>query len=266
MAHLKCFVASAFGQDDVDQLYTKAIRPVFKDLGVEPLRVDHVEHNDDIDDKMFALLEQCDLCLTDLTYARPSAYFEAGYADGSGRPVIYTARSDHFRAVDSDPAGNLRIHFDLQMKNVISWVGPAAAAYKQLKSAGFRVPPDKKGELAKYGTAFTLQRTHKSRLQGITFLAVPAFNREIARKKLWHIFLRFPSFQSDSVSHRVFVVANLKSIAHQTLSALLPNCSAKAEKIFSDTDDPTRILAVIDGVKGIEDLKERLAILLDVVS
>lgn len=118
---MKCFVASAFGKEDVDAIFDKCISPTLKKLSIKPMRVDRVEHNDDIDNKIMALLEEANLAIADLTYARPSVYFEAGYAAGRGKPVIYIARGDHFRARDNDPEGLLRVHFDLQMKNIISW-------------------------------------------------------------------------------------------------------------------------------------------------
>jgi hypothetical protein len=75
---------------------------------------------------------QADFCIADLTYARPSVYYEAGYLTGSDKPVIFVARSDHFRARDSDPEGNLRVHFDLQMKNIIAWNAPNKTFQRRL--------------------------------------------------------------------------------------------------------------------------------------
>jgi nucleoside 2-deoxyribosyltransferase len=121
---MKCFIASAFDRNDVDALYDQGIVPVLRKLRITPTRVDRVEHNDDIDDRIFALIEEAQFCIADLTYARPSVYYEAGYAFGSGKPVIYTARQDHFRAREDDTVGNLRVHFDLQMKNIIPWGEP----------------------------------------------------------------------------------------------------------------------------------------------
>lgn len=130
---MKCFVASAFGRNDVDAIYDKVIRPVLRGLKITALRVDRVEHNDDIDDKIFELLDQSDFCIADLTYARPSVYYEAGYAFGSGKPVVYLARRDHFSAQNDDAYGNLRVHFDLQMKNIIPWGAPNKSLEQQLR-------------------------------------------------------------------------------------------------------------------------------------
>jgi nucleoside 2-deoxyribosyltransferase len=121
---MKCFIASAFGHDDVDAIYDRCIVPILRKLSVMPLRVDRVEHNEDIDKKIFELLDSADFAIADLTYARPSVYYEAGYASGKSKPVVYIAKRDHFKARDDDPYGNFRVHFDLQMKNIISWAEP----------------------------------------------------------------------------------------------------------------------------------------------
>jgi nucleoside 2-deoxyribosyltransferase len=78
-AKLRCFVAMAFGQEDTD--------------GINAQRVDRIEHNDKIDTKIISEIEAADLVTADLTYARPSVYFEAGYAQRA-IPVIFTARPD----------------------------------------------------------------------------------------------------------------------------------------------------------------------------
>jgi hypothetical protein len=129
---LRCFVASALGYDDVDRVYLKLIKPTLGPLHVAVSRVDRVDHNDDIDDKIMELLTAADFCIADLTHARPSVYYEAGYAMAT-KPVIFIARKDHFKARDNDPAGNFRVHFDLQMKNIIPWGGSDANFKARLK-------------------------------------------------------------------------------------------------------------------------------------
>ena len=118
---MKCFIASAFGHSDVDQRYDKVVKHVLQDAGIEALRVDRVQHNEDIDDKIVQLMKEADFCIADLTYARPSVYYVAGYIQGADKPIIYTARTDHFRQRDQDEHGNLAIHFDLRMRNIIGW-------------------------------------------------------------------------------------------------------------------------------------------------
>jgi len=118
---ISCFVACAFGKDDVDEIYENAILPVLKLMEIKPYRVDQIEHNDDIDNKIIELISKCDICIADLTYARPSVYYEAGYFTGLGKSVIFIARKDHFSSKAEDVYGNFKVHFDLQMKNIIPW-------------------------------------------------------------------------------------------------------------------------------------------------
>jgi nucleoside 2-deoxyribosyltransferase len=114
-------VACAFGKDEVDEIYQNAVLPVLKSMEITPCRVDQIEHNDDIDNKIIELISKCDVCIADLTYARPSVYYEAGYFTGLKKSVIYIARKDHFSPKAEDVYGNFKVHFDLQMKNIIPW-------------------------------------------------------------------------------------------------------------------------------------------------
>lgn len=116
---LRCFVAMAIGTADTDAL-CDSIESVLKPMGIDAVRVDRIIHNDDVDDRIFAEIKAADFVIADLTYARPSVYFEAGYAERA-IPVIYTVRKDHFTPKPDDTAGNLRVHFDLQMRNIIAW-------------------------------------------------------------------------------------------------------------------------------------------------
>jgi nucleoside 2-deoxyribosyltransferase len=121
MRKLKCFIACAFGRQDVDSIYNKVIKTTLQNLNINPLRVDKVNHNDKIDRKIIDLINECDFAIADLTYARPSVYYEAGFVEGLNKRVIYLARRDHTRPKADDVEGNTRIHFDLITQNIIMW-------------------------------------------------------------------------------------------------------------------------------------------------
>jgi hypothetical protein len=118
---MKCFVACAFGKNDIDELYDKTITKALLKYEITPLRVDRFEHNNNIDQQIIQMIKESSFCISDLTYARPSVYYESGFANGLGKDVIYTVRKDHFSPRTDDENGNLRVHFDLQMKNIIDW-------------------------------------------------------------------------------------------------------------------------------------------------
>jgi nucleoside 2-deoxyribosyltransferase len=136
---VRCFVAMAFDHNDTDSIFQQMKRTL-GEIGVSVRRVDRIEHNDDIDDRIILEIKQADFVIADLTYARPSVYFEAGYAQGRPVPVVYTARKDHFQSRSDDSHGNFRVHFDLQMRNIIAWARPGDAMFaKHLKTRVHKV-------------------------------------------------------------------------------------------------------------------------------
>lgn len=121
MNKIKCFIACSFGKVEIDNLYENAIKKALVQLDIKGLRVDKINHNEKIDLKIIGLIKEADFGIADLTYARPSVYFEAGLLEGQNKQVIYLGRKDHFEPKIDDLNGNLKIHFDLITKNIISW-------------------------------------------------------------------------------------------------------------------------------------------------
>ena len=110
----------AFDHGDTDAVYDRLILPVLRRNAVNPVIINRRESNDDLNNQIIAQLNGCDFCITDLTYARQSVYFEAGYAQRQVE-VVYTVRKDHLRRGQPD---DLRVHFDLQMKPLVGWSSP----------------------------------------------------------------------------------------------------------------------------------------------
>jgi hypothetical protein len=75
------------------------------------IRVDSVEHNEKIDDRIFAEIRRSGLVVADFTGDRGGVYYEAGYAMGLGIPVIWTCRVDYVN----------KLHFDTRQYNHIVW-------------------------------------------------------------------------------------------------------------------------------------------------
>jgi nucleoside 2-deoxyribosyltransferase len=120
-----CFIAMAFGWEDTDAFYEKQILPTLKRNGIKPVIINRHQSNDDLNFQIFEQLDKADFCIADLTYTRPSVYFEAGYAQRA-IPVIYTVRKDHLGKGQPD---DLRVHFDLQMKPIVVWSDPIDATF-----------------------------------------------------------------------------------------------------------------------------------------
>ena len=104
------FIAMSF-RDEFVSLYESGVAPGIAAAGYEARRVDRIEHNDRIDDKIIASIKQSRFLVADFTVNRGGIYFEAGLALGLGLPVIWLVREDQADEV----------HFDNRQYNFIRW-------------------------------------------------------------------------------------------------------------------------------------------------
>ncbi|MEM9912265.1 MAG: hypothetical protein AAF922_15925 [Pseudomonadota bacterium] len=124
------FVAMWFGRDEQSKLYYEAIEPGIELAGYKSVRIDNTEHNAKIDDQIIAEIRKSKAVIVDLTcgLARPldwsasefvgaprgGVFYEAGFAQGLGLPVIWTVKSD---IADTENV----VHFDVRQYNQIRW-------------------------------------------------------------------------------------------------------------------------------------------------
>lgn len=104
------FVAMSFNAD-MENTYEQGFEPALRDTGFRAIRVDLIEHNGKIDDRIVADIRKSALVVADFTGHRQNVYFEAGFAMGLGRYVIWTCR-------ESDIS---QAHFDTRQYNHIVW-------------------------------------------------------------------------------------------------------------------------------------------------
>lgn len=90
-----CFVAMWFDKS-MEGVYQTGIYSPIKHLGYNPIRVDKVEHNDRIDQKIFEIIRKSRFVVADFTGQRLGVYYESGFAFGLGLPVIHTCKKDSF--------------------------------------------------------------------------------------------------------------------------------------------------------------------------
>ncbi len=110
----RCFVAMSF-DPSLNEAYESGIGAAVKDCGLpKPIRMDLEQHNDKICDKILAEIRSCQFMVADFTLQRPGVYFEAGFAMGLGRPVIWMCRQNDFK----------KLHFDTRQYNHIEWSEP----------------------------------------------------------------------------------------------------------------------------------------------
>jgi hypothetical protein len=139
------FVAMWF-TPEMNAVYEAAIRPAIEYIEegeTEPrfraIKIDNVEHINDINDEVISAIRRSRFMVCDLTGYRGGVYFEAGFAKGLGLDVIYTCRKDWLKsAFLRDKEGNRievlydnggkeiqikkeGIHFDIEHINRIEW-------------------------------------------------------------------------------------------------------------------------------------------------
>ena len=113
------FVAMWFS-DEVREAYEAGIKVAIeaKECGqFKAFRVDNLEHNDDVTDKIIAEIKAARFVVADLTGNRGGVYYEAGFARGLGKPVILTCHKDWFNGNDE----NHKVHFDVNHLSIILW-------------------------------------------------------------------------------------------------------------------------------------------------
>jgi nucleoside 2-deoxyribosyltransferase len=114
----QAFVAMWFDPTMTDA-YELGLKLGIKDAGFTALRVDSLDHNGKIDDRIIAEIRRSRFVVADFTQKRSGArggvYYEAGFAQGLGMPVIFTCRKDSIR----------RVHFDTRQYNHIVWQTPS---------------------------------------------------------------------------------------------------------------------------------------------
>jgi len=106
----KCFVAMWFGEDMIE-VYDKYIYEAVLSCGFKPLIIAQKEHNDKICDHIISEIRTSKFVIADFTAHRGGVYFEAGFAYGLNKPVIWTCRHDHLGDA----------HFDVNHYNFIVW-------------------------------------------------------------------------------------------------------------------------------------------------
>ncbi len=104
------FIAMAF-RDVLRPLLDQGLEPGIRMAGYNAVRVDRTQHNNKIDDEIIALIRRSKFVVADFSVNRGGVYYEAGFAYGLNRQVIWTIREDRLQ----------RVHFDTRQYNFILW-------------------------------------------------------------------------------------------------------------------------------------------------
>jgi nucleoside 2-deoxyribosyltransferase len=106
----QAFVAMWF-DNKMTSAYDMGIAPAIRGAGYEPIRIDRTTHAEKIDDRIIAEIRRSLFVVADFTGHRGGVYYEAGFAHGLGKKVIFTCLEKDKEA----------IHFDVRQYNTIMW-------------------------------------------------------------------------------------------------------------------------------------------------
>jgi nucleoside 2-deoxyribosyltransferase len=113
IASRTAFMAMKFGQRDVSDAVEKCFEPAVKRTGFVLRLVTHGQTAGSIDDQIRAGIIASRFVIADLTHGSPGAYWEAGFGEGLGRPVIYTCEKTAWEQQGT--------HFDTNHLTHIIW-------------------------------------------------------------------------------------------------------------------------------------------------
>ena len=108
------FLAMEFGDTILENFVGEVVKPVVeKELGYELVDMRDVEQAGIIDNIMRIRIRDAAFVIADLTHDNRGAYWESGYAEGLGKPVVYICEQQKF--------DHEKTHFDTNHCTTIPW-------------------------------------------------------------------------------------------------------------------------------------------------
>jgi len=109
------FMAMPFNNRKLDRVFNECLKPAVAETGFELRVLTEKQPAGLIDDALRVAIRRARFLVSELTGNNPGAYWEAGFAEGLGKPVIYTCD----KSVFDDP--NRRPHFDTNHCLTVLW-------------------------------------------------------------------------------------------------------------------------------------------------
>lgn len=108
------FIAMKFNDPELDPFVKDVVKPVVKDgIGYDLVDMRDVSKAGIIDNIMRVQIRDSAFVIADLTHDNLGAYWEAGYAEGLGKPVVYICERTKFERDGS--------HFDTNHCMTVPW-------------------------------------------------------------------------------------------------------------------------------------------------
>jgi hypothetical protein len=130
-AGLYGFIAMKFGDPVLDPMVEAVIKPAVRGgIGYDLVDLRNVSRAGVIDNILRTQIRDAAFVLVDLTHDNSGAYWEAGYAEGLGKPVVYLCEQSKFDAA--------RTHFDTNHCTTVMWSAAAPQRFTEVLVATLR--------------------------------------------------------------------------------------------------------------------------------
>jgi hypothetical protein len=132
------FLAMKYGESVLENLVREHLKPAVEQTGFSLYRLDDRPQAGLIDARLRNEIRNSRFLLVDLSHANAGAYWEAGYAEGLGKPVIYLCERSVFDGKSDIP----RPHFDTNHHTTVIWEAenPVKAANDLKETIRFTLP------------------------------------------------------------------------------------------------------------------------------
>ena len=107
------FIAMQFKDRDLDSFVKDVVKPAVEKIGYSLVDMKEVSRAGIIDNIMRTQIRDAAFVIADLTHDNSGAYWEAGYAEGLGKPVIYICEMMKFEEAST--------HFDTNHCTTVRW-------------------------------------------------------------------------------------------------------------------------------------------------
>lgn len=104
------FIAMSFS-DKLNDIWEFGIKQAVEKAGYRPYRIDKDPHNERIDSKIISEIKNSRFLIADVTEQKQGVYYEAGFAQGLNRQVIWSVREDDLK----------NVHFDTRQFGHVVW-------------------------------------------------------------------------------------------------------------------------------------------------
>jgi hypothetical protein len=118
---LEAFMAMKFGDEELNLMYNGPFKRAAKRAGFTLRTLDEGQPAGLIDAQMRVRLRRSAFVIADLTHGNKGAYWEAGFAEGLGKPVVYSCRQDVWDSEKDKP------HFDTNHMYTLIWTSQKEA-------------------------------------------------------------------------------------------------------------------------------------------